>query len=530
MEEMTTGAGHGWLARYGVWLALALAACVRALVLLALPYVITTDGVRYVARAEALAAGDWAAAFAGTDFNLFPLSVACVHKAVSWAVPLTFEQAALALNFVSGIVLIYFIYKSTEAYFGRGAGLVVGVYAAVLPELVSVSCTVVREAPYLCVLMAACYLVLREVREADAEQWKLWRLSVAGALFFMAALYRLEALGILACAGVVVCVAHAGAGWRLRQRLRALAALVVLVPVVAVVSLGSVRAVSGQWHFARLDKLHKGYSLGKREVKLEDQLYVTKTAAYGEDGKVDVQTLVRINFFKMAKRNREVMCVAEMATGIVRALQLAGVLLLGGAALRLRRAGWREWVQPMNVLGVAAGVLLGAVFMRYVLNNYVFSPRYALTLVVVWSMAMGAGWRELCALGGRRKWLVVAMSGVAIVWLLIEVFQPKDRRYQPLKQAGKQLRELVPAGGRIVAAPALLQVAYYAERPFVVMPAHGRGGLRKYLAATNGYLLVNARDPWQAAHYTILTSGLRRVDVALPGNAKFEFSVYTVDE
>lgn len=527
-EEIHTSGWRAAVQRHGVWLVLVLAACVRALVLLVLPYVITTDGVRYVARAEQLAAGDWATAFAGADFNLFPLLMAWVHTLLSRAVPLTFEQAGLALNVVCGIVLIYYAYTIAEQYFGREAALVAGVYLALLPELVSVSCSVVREAPYLCVLLAACYLVLSAVREHDVGRWNVWRLSGAGALFVIAALLRLEALGILLCAGLTVCVAHLDAGWRAGRRVRALAALFVLVPVVAVACLGSVRAVSGQWYFARLDKLHRGYSLGKRRVALQDALYITKTSAYREDGSVDVPALVRINFFKMAKRNREVLCVSEIVTGLARALQLAGVVLLGGLAWRLRLAPWRVWLQPVSVLCVSATVLLGAVFMRYVLNNYVFSPRYALTLIALWCIPMGAGWQACGALCGWKKWLRAAAVSVAVVWLLVEVFQPKAARYLPMKTAGAVLQKLLPADARIVAAPSLQQVAYYARRAFVTLPARGRAGLPAYLAATNGYLLLNTRDPWQAGHYSELTSGLRRVDIELPGNTKFQFSLHRV--
>jgi len=528
LEELPAGTQRTWLGRHGVWLVLALTACVRALVLLVLPYVIATDGVRYVARAEHLAAGDWGTAFAGADFNLFPLLMAWLYRLLSLAVPLTLEQAGLALNMVCGIVLVYYAYKIAEQYFGSVAALVAGVYLALLPELVNVSCSVVREAPYLCVLLAACYLVLSAVREADAGKWKLLRLSAAGALFLMAALLRLEALGILLCAGLVVCVAHVDAGWQARRRVRALAALFVLVPVVAVACLGSVRAVSGQWHFARLDKLHRGYSLGKRHVALQDALYITKTSAYREDGSVDVPALVRINFFKMATRNREVLCVSEIVTALVRALQLAGVLLLLGLAWRLRLASWRVWLQPVSVLCVSATVLLCAVFMRYVLNNYVFSPRYALTLIVLWCIPMSAGWRAFGALSGWKKWLGVAAVSVAVVWLLVEVFQPKAARYLPMKTAGKVLQELLPADARIVAAPSLQQVGYYARRAFVTLPARGRAGLPAYLAATNGYLLVNTLEPWQAEHYSQLTSGLRRVDIELPGNTKFQFTLHSV--
>ncbi|MCX7847712.1 MAG: hypothetical protein N2595_06770, partial [bacterium] len=330
----------------------------------------------------------------------------------------------------------------------------------------------------------------------------------------------------LGCAGVVVLVAHAGRGWQLGRRLRALGALLVLVPVIGLVCLGAVRVRSGQWHFARLDKLHKGYSLGRREVVLEDVLYTTKTPAYRDDGTVDVATLVRVNFFKMARRNREVLCAAELVTGIGQALQVGGLLLLG-AAVWSGRGRWRAWVgEPTHVLALTATLVLGAVYFRYVSNNYVFSARYALTLIVIWCLAMGSSWRVFSALRGWRRMAAWIGGGVALLWLVVEVIQPKDARFLPLRGTGEILRGMMPREARVVAAPGLLQVAYYAQRPFVMLPGQRRMDLATYVASTNGYVLINHHDAWQAGCIGELTSGLERVEVSLPSNRYYAFSVY----
>lgn len=515
-----------WVERYGGWLSVGLAALVRVLVLAALPYVIARDGIRYLERAEHVAAGAWREAFVGADFNLFPVLVAWVHTVASLFGRVTFEEAALGLNVVSGVALVGLVYRITRRHVGAVAATVVGVYAAVLPELVGVSCAVVREAPYLLLLAGGCGVMLEAVRGSEVTRWQGVRMACAGVLFALAALLRLEALGVMACGAVAVLVAHGGTRWRLARRMTAVAVVFATVVIVLAACFVGIRVRSGQWQFARLDKVHKGYSLGRRDVTLEDVLYTTKMAAYRDDGSVDVATLVRVNFFKMARRNREVLCLAEIVTGLAQAFQLGGVLLMGGVLWRTKRRLW-EWLnEPAHTLVLGVTVLLGAVYFRYVSNNFLFSPRYALTLVMVWLFVMGHGWQ---ALWGQGRWLKLGVSValvIACAWQVVETFQPKQRRLMPVRASGEILRGVLPREARLVAAPGLLEVAYYAQRPYVVLPGQRSGSLRDFLQLTNGYLLVNHVDVWQALHLSELTNGLEWVEVSLPSNKYYRFSVY----
>ncbi|MCX7846533.1 MAG: hypothetical protein N2595_00655, partial [bacterium] len=161
MNMVTEGPGRGatelhWVERYGGWVITGIALIVRVAVLRGLPYIITRDGIRYVERAERLAAGDWVGAFAGADFNLFPVLIAWMHGLLSWLAPITFEQAALVLNVTSGTAVVSLLYWVTRKLAGGRAALMVGVYGALLPELVRASCGVIREAPYLCLLVLGC--------------------------------------------------------------------------------------------------------------------------------------------------------------------------------------------------------------------------------------------------------------------------------------------------------------------------------------------------------------------------------------
>ncbi len=528
-ETTRTRGQEPWLVRHGMWVVLGLAALVRGAALTLLPSVIGTDGARYMLRAAQLSAGKWETAFVNVDFNLFPIGIAWLHDLLALGVPVSFEQAGMLLNVSAGLLLIYPLYRITRRLYGGIAAVTAGVYLACLPELIGVTCAFVREAPYLCVLAWAYYYVISALDNPDDRAWRLGRLLAAGALFMVAALLRLEALGVFACAAGVVCVAHAPAGWRFKRRLKALAALCVLVPVVALAVGGYARVRSGQWQFARMDKIHKGYSLGSRGTVLEDSFYISKADAYGADGRVDVDALVRINFFKMAKRNREIICVAEITTGLTRMLQAAGVLLLAGALWRARRAPWRAWLQPVPVFALLAVLLFGAVFMRYVMNNFIFSPRYGLTLIVVLAAPAGAGILALDELRGRARLLIWPALAGLLIWLLIEAFQPKNARRLPMKTAGIALRTILPPDAVIVAPPQLMEVTYYAQRPMMMMPAQDLETLPASLRATNGYVLLNVREQWQAQNYATITSGLRRIDVTLPANNKYEFSLYTVD-
>jgi ABC-type sugar transport system permease subunit len=351
------------------------------------------------------------------------------------------------------------------------------------------------------------------------------RLLASGASLVLAGLFRVEGFGVLACcmATLVVAYVRSARPYRLAARAGALTLMLAFVLALGAVLLLGVQARTGRWHFARLDNLNKGYSLGTRVTRAADPLQVSKAEMFLPDGRIDVDALQRVNFMKLAKRRRGALYAAEIADGIWRATHGVGLI---GCAVGIWYLVRRRALQPDDPL-VVVGVLLvagcGAVFARYTANTYYFSARHALSVVVPLAVVFGAPLAWQAQWSPRWRVLVRAAYYLGFFILAVAAVLPRDRERVPLKTCGLALRAAQPALTAVIAPPDLFLVSYYAQRRHVVLPAAATNSVALRQMVATDVLLLNVADPAQAALLPLLTTTHAPLPLAVPDSKKYAF-------
>lgn len=487
--------------------------------------VIAVDGARYLEWAQCISAGDWAAAFHQRDFNLFPVAISGMHTLLSAWLPVSIETAALSMNMLFGVLLVIPIFMIALRYFGVVPAYFAGVYVALNPLLCELSTEVLRETPFVFFEMVGLMLLLSAVADSAARRWHLLRLVAAGASLLLAGLFRVEDFGVLACCMATLPLAYARRarpyGWAARAI--ALTLMLAFVLALGAVLLLGVQARTGRWHFARLDNLNKGYSLGTRATRAADPLQVSKAEMFLPDGRIDVDALQRVNFMKLAKRRRGALFAAEIADGIWRATHGIGLIACVAGIWYVARRRALQPDDPLVILGVLLVAGCGAVFARYTANTYYFSARHALSVVVPLAVVVGAPLAWQAQWSPRGRIMVRAAYYLGFFILAVAAVLPRDPERVPLKTCGLALRARQPATAAVIAPPELFLVSYYAQCRHVVLPAAATNSLAFAQMTADDVLLLNIADPAQATLLPLLTNTHMPLPLAVPDTKKYIF-------
>ena len=514
--------------RRGLFITLGLALAVRLTVLFG-QQVIETDGIVYIQQAQQVALGHWDKAFDKTDFSLYPVLMAWTHTVVSRVMSVSFETAGLILNLMFGMALLYPLFMLARRYFGAMPALLAGVYLAVLPPLVYVTCNVLRDASVLCLVCWAFYLCITAIQPPDIDDWQLGRLSVAGLLVFLAALIRAEALGVLACMGFTLLWAHAKAHkhYGFHQRTYACGAMLMLILLCAPPSLSYVRWRTGTWYVMKIDKIAKPYVLGARPTTVGGTEAASKNQIFRPDGTIDNNQVVHVSQEKRAKRYKAVLDAWDVIDATWKSCHGVGLIAMGMAVWLLLRRRSIRLDDPLVPYLLSSAALYGAVCYRYASVSAYLSPRHVMivTLPAAVLVAVPFSYATLFKPWFRKAFACAAM--VAALVCAVESLKPDGQAYDTERICGKILADILPANAVVAAPPTLLRAVYYCQRDHINF----------YVTCTNPppecvspqcYLLFNLRDKFQAVCYASLSSSLVRTDITLPTEGKCEFSLYQV--
>jgi len=540
-----------FLISHGFAVAFVAALAVR-IYLLATHGAIVNDGIVYVEWAERVSSGDWAAAFNTCVFNLFPVLISVVHRCLNLVMPVSFEAAALALNLVCGMALLYPLYMLAKRYFGPVPALVTAAYLAIQPELSEMTCDVLREPSYLCAIAWSIYLFITAVKFPSPSGWSLTRIALSGAPLFFAALIRLEALAWFACFAIALFAARTVRcrSYLFRDRVKALCVLFGAIVVLAAPAAGYVRLRTGKWHMARLDKITAQWSLGRIRTKsadpLKDLTDKLDASMYRPDGSADPDIGVCVRYIKMAKTHRWIIYGSEVLAALWKAFHgVAAIAFVAGVWLVIRRR-LLAWDDPLSVSSLAAVAFFGGIFMLYVSGGkYYLGTRHAMTLAlpasifvgvpVLWAMRVGARGRVATqtqtGLKNVRGTLIAIIVLAGAGFLLYKTLQPIRAKKLPMKRCGEILAKTLPPDAVLLSAASVRPVAYYAGAEFKPVSSLSVERARRFLSAKpRRYLLINEAKSWQVDYLLQLTSSVTRVDVALPDTRRYRFSLYARTE
>jgi hypothetical protein len=108
------------------------------------------DGLRYIHRAERLAAGTWkSSVIDGIDHPLHPLGIAVAHGVLGGSGPASWQRAAIALCFASAVLLVIPTYLLALELFGPQAAWLACVLVLVNPIIGYIVVNVLSESTFL---------------------------------------------------------------------------------------------------------------------------------------------------------------------------------------------------------------------------------------------------------------------------------------------------------------------------------------------------------------------------------------------
>jgi hypothetical protein len=419
----------GWPA-----LAVAVAAVVRLIAWRFQPF-ITVDGSEYVRYAEAMRAGRTIVTILAPGF---PALIAAFRllshdRVVSGAL----------VSFVFGTLLPWPVWQLARVRLGDARAVVPALLIALHPDLSRYSVIVMSESAYLFALFGALAL-------SESSAW------AAGLLMGAAYAIRPEALlpaGVLAARGLWR-LAH-GRGRKRHALLAAATFLVIALPCVT-----WYHAVTGRWTVS--PKLVNVGAAATDWRKVEPTL---------EDSPLS----------------------APVRSTAQRIAAFAHNLKIGAE----RYAGWLPdlWPVPLLLLslgGLTCGVGLEMIVFVQIAALAVFNaqvPRYLLPLIPALAVLAALPLRRL---RGRLALAVgaLALTGVVMLWVheAPQFFQPYDGHIEAPRDAGVWLGEHSAPGEPVLDRKPF--VAFYAERPYVVIPDAPYDSLIAWAVRTKSRWLV----------------------------------------
>jgi len=495
---------------------------------------IVNDGIVYIGWAKIMAEGNWLGGTALHIFNLYPLLIVLSYKFFNIFFTISYENAALLLNTIFGLSIIYPLYKLTWKYFGPMPAILTGFYLTLQPEFVRMSSDVLRGPAYLSGTIWAFYFFITALRYPSPKAWSIWRLVFSGLLIIISALVRLEALVWMGCFGITILLARIGKNreYLFASRIKAIIALGSMIIILALPAATLVRIKTGQWHLARLDKITEPWSMGTIKTKsknpLKDLINKLQSEMYSEDGteNPDIGTCVR--FMKMAKTHRWIIYGSEILAALWKAFHgVAAIAFVFGVWFVIRRK-LLPVDDPLAVVTIVSTVIFGGMFLLYVEGGkYYLATRHIMTMALVYSLFIGVS--SLAAVG-KSKHIKLLAFGIIVLAFGILIFKDKKpiRRHKlPMKYCGIQLAKQLPEKSFLLLPSSLRPVAYYADLPYKPLSSIEVEWVKKFLnKKPNRYLLINKTKNWQVDLLYKITGAVEKVEFNSPSSKKYSFELY----
>ena len=441
--------------------------------------VMFNDGPVFLALAEAIGNGQWAAVLAHPYHPLYPLSIAALAQT-----GLGLEASGVAVSVLGGLLSITALWVFLRQCFGSGIEWLGAWTAALHPWAVDFSSDVMSDGLYTGLYLAG-FAALARLAERPSRSAAV----TCGALAALAYLVRPEGLGLVVIALVLL-------GWRIflerRERSAArkslvavlLVSLLVISPYVGWLSWRageltltqkkSVGAlVRGR---ARPDRDDAAAKLAEREVP-QAEIWLPQSSRPIDSAVAPPSR----DFVGLVGAFGRVLRTSISAIGHeVLVFALIGWLGVGRLAARASPRPWRDRAIGMSIVAYSGLLVLLVWGAGYV------SRRHALP---AWLPLLGfsaMGWQYLGEritrrlaldpgfLGDpstRRRWMRALV--LALVVVLVLVWGPRDLRARradrvALREAAEWLAETHPESGPVAAQK--LRTAYYARAPHVPLP------------------------------------------------------------
>ena len=438
-------------------------------------FCIAADGVEYVRMARSFAAGEPAKALASVFSPLYPWLISQLHRVVpDW------ELAGGLISAAFGTVTVPAIYLLIrQACHNRDHALGAAALMAIHPGMAEYSASVRTEAGFVCLMVAAVYLLL-----AGIDQASTIAIGLAGVVGGVAYLYRAEGFGFLLVGeAFLVAGPQLWGRWRIRQAIPWAAALVLAFLAVASPYLLFLHRETGHWTVS-----HE-LNVTAAGVVMETATNKAPWQALLRSGNVSLLAPLYLDpraYLYAVARN-----LALSPYFLVLALgALPAVLLALGLGVRGREI-FRSWRESL-----LAVIVLFYLFGFSFLNT---GPRFMIHLIPYafgWVMVgfdRACGWLGRFGLIGPRR-TPVALAIVIALTLLPQTLWPLGYDLRAFAQAAADIRRADSGDFAIVSADP--RISYYAGAKAVAMPDSASGDFCGWLGRQPEakYLIMSGRD------------------------------------
>ncbi|MFP6656225.1 MAG: glycosyltransferase family 39 protein [Myxococcota bacterium] len=446
--------------------------------------VLFNDGPIFLALAEAIGEGNWAAVLAHPYHSLYPALIALV---ATFGVEL--EAAAIAVSIGGGLTAVAALYWFVRDFFGREEAWLAAWILALHPWAVDFSSDVMSDGLYLGVFMVAFACLVRLVDRPTVK-----RALACGVSCGLAYLARPEGGGLLLVSAGLLALR----GFRDRRSLRALGVPMIALFFAGLIVIGpyvfGVSRVTGEWTVTQKKSISKLLADPSRpEIVLERDRERVRLERVGEVLPLP-ESAIRIDGPGAKRPDRSgfgvfdaILRVETTALSAFR-WELMLLALIGVFAGRSNRNTHRDRA-IMLVMACYFGLLVllvwgeGYVSRRHALPPFLPLIGYsAVGLKVLWLM----GTERL--LGTESAWpfrlresRILGMTVLVSLVLGWGIRDLRPRRHDrvPVRAAAEWLAVHRPGAGPVAAQK--LRVAYYAGAKFVPLLAGDDGRLEAQL-------------------------------------------------
>jgi Dolichyl-phosphate-mannose-protein mannosyltransferase len=458
------------------------------LILLANYHCISVDGVRYIAVARSLYAGDIKAAMAAFDPPGYPLVIAVFYQFVG-----DWELAGQAVSFSANILLLFCLYLLLAAVYDRTVAAGGCLLAAVNPYLARYAVDVRTESLFFFLAVGALYASYRGLERRQARFF-----LGAGLIAGFAYLVKPEAIGfVLLLPGILLVMWRIKKEWDLLSVAKASGALLAGFVLFAAPYIGYLSKATGQ---SGVLSRKAGVTLA---IALEeaDLLDAEIAQEFPTRGSMSLPEFVRRHPVTYAKK--VLYDILPSIGTYFEALHYSYVpFLLVGLVGVFREKPWerRDFLLLLYVIFFAA--LFAAVFVN---------RRYSVQLVPV-----SMGWTALgllCCWSWLKRALsakaaAVAAAVVTLTFLggtLPKTLKPVAREKAYLKDAALYLKQRRGAAG----LPIMVvdqRIAFYADAKGVALDRLSEADLLAHLRDRRAEF-VAAEPRWLRLHYPAVLQG-----------------------
>ena len=412
-------------------------------------FCIAADGVEYVRMAREFAAGAPMKALASQFSPLYPWLISRLHRVVpDW------ERGGDLISAAFGTLTVPLVYLLIlQAFRNRENALGAAALTAIQPWMAGYSASVRTEAGFICLMVAAVYLLL-----AGIDQASTIAIALAGVVGGAAYLYRAEAFGFLLVGeAFLIAGPFIWRRWRIRQASAWATALAVAFLVVASPYLLFLHRETGHWTISH--ELNITAASGVMETATNKAPWL----ALSRSGNVSLLAPLyldpRAYTYKTAHDMVFSLYYLAEALGPIPA-----VLLAIGIGVRGREIfhSWSESLLAAMVLFYMFGFTFFATGPRFMIHLVAYMFGWVMVGFECASERLG----ELELIGPGRA--PAALAIVIALTLLPQTLWPLGYDLRAFAQAAADIRRADGGDFAIVSADA--RISYYADAKAVAMP------------------------------------------------------------